>query len=62
MSATIVQIVLLWAAVFIGLDLSFGEGALTDDLDKGLQRALKWVRQLLWPERSRGESRGADAS
>ncbi len=47
MSASMIQIVLLWAAVFIGLDLAFGEGALTDGLEETLERAFKWIRRLL---------------
>ena len=46
-----IQILLLWAAVFIGLDLAFGEGVLTDGLDRALERALRWMRDLLRPDR-----------
>jgi hypothetical protein len=37
------------AAVFVGLDLAFGEGVLTDGIDEPLQRALKWLRDSLRP-------------
>jgi len=47
MSAGIIQIVLLWIAVFIGLDLTFGEGVLTNGLEDVLEQALQWLRQLL---------------
>jgi hypothetical protein len=42
-----IQVLLLWAAVFIGLDLAFGDGALTSGLEEALDRALTWMRQLL---------------
>jgi hypothetical protein len=47
MSAAIIQVLLLWAAVFIGLDLAFGEGALTQHTDDAIERTLKWLRELL---------------
>jgi hypothetical protein len=47
MSAAIIQVLLLWAAAFIGLDLAFGEGALTQHIDDAIERALKWLRELL---------------
>jgi hypothetical protein len=49
MSASIIQVILLWAAVFIGLDLAFGEGVLTHGLEGALERVLKWLRELLRP-------------
>jgi hypothetical protein len=47
MNVMILQLILLWAAVFVGLDLAFGEGVLTDGIDEALQRALKWLRDSL---------------
>jgi hypothetical protein len=44
---TVSHIVLLWAAVFIGLDLAFGAGVLTDGVYDSLQRLLRWVRETL---------------
>jgi hypothetical protein len=49
MSTPIIQLLLLWAAVFIGLDLAFGEGVLTHDLDDVIERVVKWLRELLRP-------------
>ena len=49
MSAAIIQVLLLWAAVFIGLDLAFGEGVLTHGLDDAIARVVRWVRELLRP-------------
>ena len=49
MSTTIIQVLLLWAAVFIGLDLAFGEGVLTHDLEHVIERVAKWLRELLRP-------------
>jgi hypothetical protein len=46
-TAMIFQVILLWAAVFVGLDLAFGEGVLTHGIDEALQRALKWLRELM---------------
>ena len=45
----IFQIVLLWAAVFVGLDLAFGEGVLTSGVDEALHRVLKWLREIMRP-------------
>jgi len=45
----IFQVILLWAAVFVGLDLAFGEGVLTSGIDEALQRALKWLREIMRP-------------
>ncbi len=47
MSAAIIQLLLLWAAVFIGLDLTFGEGVLTQHIDDAIERVAKWMRELL---------------
>jgi hypothetical protein len=49
MTASIVQVILLWAAVFIGLDLAFGEGVLTQGLDAALARIARWLRELFRP-------------
>ena len=51
MSTGIIQIVLLWIAVFVGLDLTFGEGVLTNDIEDALKQALRWLRQLLGSDR-----------
>jgi hypothetical protein len=51
MSAGMIQIVLLWIAVFIGLDLTFGEGVFTNGIEDALEHALRWLRQLLGSDR-----------
>jgi hypothetical protein len=43
----IIHLLLLWVAVFVGLDLAFGEGALTEDAGLALERALQRLRDLL---------------
>ena len=47
MTASVIHIVLLWVAVFAGLDIAFGEGALTEGAGQVLERALKRIRELL---------------
>ena len=47
MTASVIHIVLLWVAVFAGLDIAFGEGALTEGAGEVLERALKRIRELL---------------
>ena len=47
MTANVVNLLLLWLAVFVGLDVAFGEGALTDDVGQALERAFKRIRDLL---------------
>ena len=51
MSTGIVQIVLLWIAVFIGLDLAFGEGVLTNGIEDALEHVVRWLRHLLGSDR-----------
>jgi hypothetical protein len=47
MTASVIHIVLLWVAVFAGLDIALGEGALTESAGEALERALKRIRELL---------------
>jgi hypothetical protein len=47
MTATAIQILLLWIAVFVGLDVAFGEGVLTTGIEDALERAIKHLRKLL---------------
>jgi hypothetical protein len=47
MTVSVIDIVLLWFAVFAGLDISLGEGALTESAGEALDRALKCIRELL---------------
>ena len=47
MIAHAVQMTLLWVAVFVGLDVAFGEGVLTGIIEDALERAATCARQLL---------------
>jgi hypothetical protein len=47
MTATAVHVLLLWIAVFVGLDVAFGEGVLTAGIEDALERAMKRLRELL---------------
>jgi hypothetical protein len=42
-----VHVVLLWLAVFVGLDLAFGEGVFTAEIERVFDWALKWLRDFL---------------
>jgi hypothetical protein len=42
-----VHVVLLWLAVFIGLDLALGEGVFTAELEGMVDWAVKRLRGLL---------------
>jgi hypothetical protein len=47
MTAAAVHILLLWVAVFVGLDIAFGEGVLTTGIEGAIERAVKRLRELL---------------
>ena len=47
MIAHVVQIVLLWLAVFVGLDVAFGDGVLTEGIGDALERAAERARHWL---------------
>ena len=42
-----IHILLLWIAVFVGLDVAFGEGVLTAGIEDAFERAMKRLRELL---------------
>jgi hypothetical protein len=42
-----VHVVLLWLAVFVGLDLAVGDGVLTAELEATIEWAVKRLRDLL---------------
>jgi hypothetical protein len=46
MTATAIHILLLWIAVFVGLDVAFGEGVLTTGIEDALVRAIRHLRKL----------------
>jgi hypothetical protein len=47
MTATVVHILLLWVAVFVGLDTAFNEGVLTAGIEDAVERAMARLRELL---------------
>ena len=46
MTASVIHIVLLWVAVFAGLDIALGEGALTESAGEALERAVRNLHLL----------------